>query len=61
MRARQQPEALQRVDRVHRDLEWEVDVVLLEQHDRLVDDQLAFVQRQRAGGLEEIGELHGCR
>ena len=39
----QQPQPLDRVDRVHRDLQRQVDVVLLQQHQRLVDDELALV------------------
>jgi len=38
---------------MHRRLEGEVHVVLLEQHDGLFDEQLALVQAQGAGRAEE--------
>ena len=51
----QQPQPLHRVDRVHRHLQRQVHVVLLQQHERLVDDQLALVEGERAGAGEEVG------
>ena len=54
----QQPQPLHRVDRVHRPLEHEVDVALLDHHQRLVDEQQAVGQRERAvaHATEEVAE-----
>ena len=53
----QQAQALHRVDGVHRPLERQVDVGLGEQHDRLVDDQLALVERELAGRGEHARQV----
>ena len=53
----QQAQALHRVDGVHGPLERQVDVGLGEQDDRLVDDQLALVERELTGGGEHARQV----
>ena len=60
-RVAQQPQPLHRVDRVHRHLERQVHVVLLEQHQRLADEHLALLQRERARSAEERRQVLGGR
>src|SRR5688572_12040646 len=42
---------------MHSHLQREVDVVVLEQDERLIDDQLAVLERQRSRRAQEGGEL----
>ena len=54
----QQPQPLHRVDRVHRPLEHQVHVALLDHHQCLVDEQQAVGQRERAvaHAAEEVAQ-----
>ncbi len=52
-------ESLHGVHRVHRDFERQMRVVLVQQDQRLVDDELALRQGERAGGGEELGQSDG--
>ena len=51
---RQQPQALDRVDRVHRPLERQVDVEALEQDRRLIDELVAIADRERRDSRQEL-------
>ena len=57
----QQAQPLHRVDRVHRPLEHEVDVALLDHHERLVDEEQAVGEREGAvaHAAEEVAEQPG--
>ena len=56
-RLQQQLEALRRIDRVHRPLQRQVRVVLIDEEQRLADDQHALLVRQRVGRGHEGGEI----
>nr|WP_255344909.1 hypothetical protein [Streptomyces avermitilis] len=57
----EQPKALDRVHRVHRGLERQVDVVLLQQDQRLGGDESTLVERQRSRLPQEGGQVGGGR
>ncbi len=54
----EQLETLDRVDRMHRPLQGQVDIVLLEQDQRLADQQLAVLERQFAHRHQEGCQVH---
>ena len=60
--AREDGEAFHGIGRVHRLLQWEVDIDLLDQHPRLIDQSLHRYTRQRCllvASSAEIGEKPG--
>ena len=57
----EQPEPLDRVDGVHRPLERQVDVELLDQHACLVGDESALLGIELAGEPEEVRQGHHAR
>jgi hypothetical protein len=53
------PQALNRIDAVHGDLQWKMDVVLLQHQQRLLDDEPALGQGEfRAGLAHKLDQRH---
>ena len=55
----EQPQPLQRVDRMHGPLQGQMRVAALEHNDRLLDDERAFLRSERHHGGEEFVQRRG--